>query len=1219
MHGSRRFGGNERARRFPSGQPVLKLSLAGVRASRARFASLTFAIFIGVSFIAATLTITDTVQSGFNSLFGNAYRNVSVAVRQKSAVIRQQQTFRGRIDAGVADSVSHVPGVAAVSSRIVGYAYVVSLSGVAPENVVSDTAGAPIAENWITDPTLNPYQILEGTQPSRSGEVVIDRATAKGATIAVGDPVTVVSKNGSTPARVVGVVRFGAVDSPGGAPVVLFSDAEATALLGESGRIDGVIVRSDHSVSDSALAERVQKALPAGVEAVTGKTATKESEDSVKSSLRFFTAFLLIFAILALVVGAFIIANTFAMSISQRTRDLALLRAVGGSRSQIRRMVLGEAFIMSLAGSVLGLTGGIAMASALRTLLRTTGVDLPPSPLIIRAPTILWGGGIGIVVTFAAALVPALRASSVAPVAAMRDNEFEPKPLWLRTTIGAVASVVGAFLMKSGADAPELARTGQGIALLFLGALLVAPALSTCARVLVGPLRRMFGITAGLAARNATRNPRRTASTALALSLGSAVACFAVILNASLQSSLTSAIAGGLRGDLVVRSGSFGIGGLPITLAGRIAALPGVEAASGLRYGFATVDGPKRKPRHPSAVSRTGGRPIASVDPLTADRLLDFGLEKGRFGDLGKGTIALSQRELDDHGWLVGDTLELGFPGRKAAPFIISTAYRQGIAFDFAIGHADYEKEVADPFDFVVYIAARSGVNVEILRTEVRRALAAYPTAKVENPSEYVARLTNSLDQLLSLIVGLLVLVVVVAVLGIAITLSLSVVERVREIGLLRTLGMPRSQVRSMLRSEAIIISVFAVFIGVVLGTGSAWALLRALRGEGLTSFVFPALSVSLLAVLAAVAGLVAAIVPGRRAARLPVLSALVGSRWLPKLRGPTDSGRSPRTWKVGAIGVVGLSAAVALVGFGLRQPSGRTGGSTGPNRSQAPPSRAVSVESATIPAASAAAAVDPVVNRPYPIPSLDGPIRPRCCPRRRPHPAACAFAVDRRLGPLPGWTRCPLRRRTGLLVRPGTRTAGRRRRGASVAAGCAGRRCRLDPGTWLRRARRQGTRRNRSHPASRRCADRVGTGGGHAARHAVLQCSDRQRTQGHAAQTGAASAGVDCRSAPQRTRPQSNRRTGPDHPGWSGHPRTAVDVGRPGRPVERPRNNGRPQGVPRRHPWWRRAHLADRRARLDDGPFHRSSSRPLSPTPAINAKVAGPTGTVAAAWAHLF
>ncbi len=981
-------------------RPITRLSLAGARLNKGRLALLSFAVFIGVLFISATLTITDTVRSGFGSLFSDAYRNVSVVVREHSEIVRQNETFRGRIDEGLVATTARVPGVAAALPRISGYAYVVSASGVAPANVASDAAGAPIAENWITDTALNPFSLVDGSAPARSGDVVIDRGTASSARISVGDTVSVVTKDGSAPGRVSGIVRFGSVDSPGAVPVVLFGKADAQRLLGEPDRIDAVMVRASEGVSPATLEKRIGAALPEGIEAVTGAKVTAERESQVGSGLRFVTTFLLIFAVLSLVVGAFIIANTFAMSISQRTRELALLRAVGATRSQIARMVLGEAAVMSVFGSVLGLFGGIGLAQLMKSVLRAIGVDLPPAPLVVKSSTVAWSLGIGIVVTVAAAIMPAIRAARISPVAALRNSEIEPPPLLRRTLVGLVVILAGTVVTRSGALAPNIRRTGLGVALLFAASVLLAPALGSLARILVEPVGRIFGTTSGLAVRNATRNPRRTASTALALSLGSAVACFALILNSSLSTSLRTAVGGGLRGDLVVRSGAFGVGGLPTSLADSIAALPSVEAASGLRYGFATVEGPKRKARKASAVSRSGGRPIASLDPVAADRLLDFGNERGRFGDLGNGTIAISERELDDRGWNFGDTLTLTFPGRRAAAFRIVSIYRQGIAFDFAIAHADYEKLVPDQFDFVVYVAARPGTDVDSLRADILKITAPYPTAKVEDPKQYVARITDSLDQLLSLILGLLVLVVTIAVLGIAITLSLSVVERMREIGLLRTLGMSRVQVRSMLRTEAVVISLLAVSIGVVLGIGSAWALLQALRDEGLTSFAVPFAGVAGLALLAAVTGLIASIVPGRRAARLPMLAALNGPQPISRVARGHSTVKARSAWIAGAAVALGT----LLAGFGLGRitapdsssssavaspvNSRTTAASSSASASSSPSAStgsaatgSVSTGSASTGSASAATTRAPsgtsVVNTPYPVPTSTGPANP--------------------------------------------------------------------------------------------------------------------------------------------------------------------------------------------------------------------------------------------------
>ncbi len=952
-----------------SRRPILRLSLAGVSSNRGRFALLSFSVFIGVLFIAATLTITDTVKAGFGSLFSDAYRNVSVVVREQSDIVRQNETFRGRINGSLVATVADVPGVEAALPRITGYAYVVSADGIAPPNVSSETAGAPIAENWVADEALNPFILVDGTGPRDSGDLVIDRGTAKEARIGVGDTVSVVTKDGSVPGRVSGIVRFGSVDSPGAVPVVLFGTADAQRLLGEPGRVDAVIVRAKDGVSAATLERSIAAVLPDGIEAVTGAKVTAERESQVASGLRFVTAFLLIFAVLSLVVGAFIIANTFSMSISQRTRELALLRAVGGSRFQIARMVLGEAAVMSIVGSVAGLFGGIGLAQLMKGVLRATGVDLPPAPLVVRAATVAWSLGIGIVVTVGAAITPALRAARISPVAAMRDSEVEPPPLLRRTLLGFGVLGVAVFVTRDGALSPSLPQTGLGVAMLFVASVLLAPALGSLARFLVDPVGRVFGTTSGLAVRNATRNPRRTAATALALSLGSAVACFALILNASLSQSLKTAVGGGLRGDLVVRSGSFGVGGLPTSLAKEIGALSSVEAVSGLRYGFATVDGPKRKARRVSAVRRSGGRPIASLDPASADRLLDFGNERGSLGDLGGNTIAISQRELDDRGWNFGDTLQLTFPGREPTPFRINAIFRQGIAFDFAISHADYERAVPDQFDFVVYLAAKDGVKLSELRSEIERITTKYPTAKVEDPKQYVARITNSLDQLLSLILGLLILVVTIAVLGIAITLSLSVVERIREIGLLRTLGMARVQVRSMLRSEAVVIALLAVSIGVVLGIGSAWALLQALRDEGLSRFSVPPVGVGSLAILAAVTGLLASIVPGRRAARLPMLAALNGRQ--------ATAFATPGSKRVvavkrarligGAIAITGV-----LFGFGLGRATAPGGDAVAVAPSTASTSAPASATTTALPEGSVS-----VDNTPYVVPPSSSPAEP--------------------------------------------------------------------------------------------------------------------------------------------------------------------------------------------------------------------------------------------------
>jgi putative ABC transport system permease protein len=855
--------------------PLVRVARAGIVHRFGRFSLCGLAVLLGVAFLTASLTLTNTIRASFDALFAGIYRQVDLQVRPTSDLLRRGVTYRGRMAEATLTAVAQVPGVERARAVIGGVAYLVDGNGKTIGD--DDSSGAdPIVGNFLADEDLGGFHLVAGRAPQQRNEVVIDRRTSRKRNLPLGQTTTLLTKNETLRVTVVGIVRFGTTDSPGGAPVLLLADSAAQQLIGKPGFIDAVHIRVASGSSTETVRQRLGAVLPSTIEAVTGEQVSEERQAGLHDRLQFLDAFLLLFAVLSVLVGTFLIANTFAITVAQRGRELALLRALGAARAQIRRLVLGEALAVGITATALGIACGLLLASALLHSLDRFGIELPSTNLALKPSIFATAVAVGVGTTLAAAILPARRAARLAPLAALRDVAFERRPVRLRTIAGALVCLGGVLVVMVGAARPSVGLAGLGTLILLAGTVIVAPGIAApTVRALSWGVSRLGGAPGKLARRNTTRNPRRTATTALALTLGTAVGCLAVVLNASLARSLQIAITGGVKADLVVRGGAFGIGGLPTSLGRSVAKLPQVGAVTPVRFGFAKVAGPKRTGRRAVVIKRDLTRPIGAVDPATADSLVDLGRVHGRFADLGNAKMGMSEREADERGWNVGDRVTLQFPGRIPAVFELAVIFKQTLAFDFVIAIADYATLVDDQFDFLLYVGKAPGVSVQQLRTALTANLSVTPLAKVETLQEVSKRFASSLDQLLALIAALLALSIVIAMIGIAINLVLAVHERTREIGLLRIVGMARKQTRQMIRWEAIVLALFGGLLGMVLGAFIGWGLTRALRAEGLGEFALPWRSLGALAVIAGLAGLLAAVVPARRAAHVNMIAAV--------------------------------------------------------------------------------------------------------------------------------------------------------------------------------------------------------------------------------------------------------------------------------------------------------------------------------------------------------
>jgi len=849
---------------------VFNVALKGVLARKGRVFTTAIAVLLGVAFVTGTLVLSDTITRVFNDLFGDVNEGTDAVVRAESTFDDGFGTdIRGRIDQSLLTNVLATDGVADADGQVQGFAQYVDADG----NAIGNPGqGAPtLGFSWPEVEELNPFVLTAGDRPRGAEEVAMDKATADDEGYEVGDTVQVLTQQEPQEFTISGIVRFGSADSPAGATVAIFDLPTAQGTIAEPGQFDSISAVAEDGVSQEQLAESLRGELPTdqSLEVVTGAEITKETEDAVAEQLGFFTTFLLVFAVIAVIVGAFVIYNTFGILVAQRSRELALLRAIGASRRQVISSVLVEAGFVALVGSLLGLIGGVILASALRSGLNALGFELPDGPLIIAARTIIVGLVLGFVVTSLAALFPALRASRIPPVAAMREVAHDVSgQSRTRVLAGLLITIVGGLLLARGlfgGGDNALLSVGIGAGLVFLGVTVLGPILVGPFVGLIGwPVSRFRGITGRLAQENTERNPKRTASTAAALMIGVGLVGLIAIAAASVTESINQAIDESFTGDFVVDSGSFGFGGLSPTLADDLNDLPEVEVATGVRYGIARIEG--------------SGEALFAADPATAFDIFDFGIVAGSPDDLDANGIAVYQERADRDGLSIGDPVpvqfaETGDQELRVAMIFDDNDLIQGTKY--LIGRAAYEANFADQFDLQVFVIKNPDVTTEQARAAIDGVTEGYGNAEVQDIEEFKQAQTDQINQFVAVIYVLLMLAVVIALFGIGNTLALSIIERTRELGLLRAVGMTRRQLRTTVRWEAILTSVFGTLLGLGIGLFFGWAIVEALKDEGLKTFVIPVGQLVIIVLIAAMAGVVAAVLPARRAAKLNILNAI--------------------------------------------------------------------------------------------------------------------------------------------------------------------------------------------------------------------------------------------------------------------------------------------------------------------------------------------------------
>ncbi len=852
---------------------MFSTTLAGLRAHKFRFFATALAVTLGVALMAGTLILVDTITRTFDDVFGTVYRGTDAVVRAESTFKVPGQfggEQRARLDAALVTAVAQAPGVAVAEGQVEGYARLIGKDGKA---LGSPEGGAPaLGMSWTENKQLNSFTIVDGTAPRTDDAVVIDRKSATDGKLRVGDVTTVLVKGPPLRVRIAGIAKFGSADSPAGATVVAFRTPVAQRLIAEPGKFDSIMVAAKRGVSQQQLVANVTPMLPTHVEAVTGQQLVKEAQDAARTVLGYFKTFMLIFAIIALLVGSFMIFNTFSISVAQRTRENGLLRALGASRLQILTSVLVEALVVGITASAIGLVAGLGVAAALMALLEALGMlgNMVIGGVVFTLNTAIVCLVVGVVITLLGAMSPARKAAKVSPVAAMQEGivgstGYGSKE---RVFVGAGILTLGVATLFAGLFAnvgsPVLV-VGLGVLLVFFGVSVLGRTIALpLSRFLSAPLPRLRGITGELAAENAMRNPKRTAATASALMIGVGVVAFISIFAASSKASLNAMLDQTFTGDFKVSSGAGVTGGVDPALAQRLDALPQVDTAAARRIGFAKI-----------------GDDVATlygVDPAKMFRLINVKPQQGSPAGLAAaGTIAVYKDVAKKNNLHVGSTVNALFKDSGQKQLRVAMIYGENRqAGNYLLGMNTYTANIDNPYDYEIFVKKAKGVSSATALAAIERAASAYPGTKAMDQADIKRQAGKQMNEMLTLIYVLLALAILIALLGIANTLALSIFERTRELGLLRAVGMTRSQLRSTIRWESVVIALQGTVLGLLIGVFFGWALVLAMKDQGTTEFAVPVVQLVVVVLLAAAAGMLAAMPPARRAAKLDVLRAVV-------------------------------------------------------------------------------------------------------------------------------------------------------------------------------------------------------------------------------------------------------------------------------------------------------------------------------------------------------